>query len=280
MNEPDFDEVANGRVYHHADYAIAGDAPGETVGISVISRTADRRAVPALLHLHGGGTAFGNRFSDIARVLDWVDELSIATISVEYRLAPEDPYPAGIDDAWATLVWLNAHALELGVDPRRIVLVGESAGGCLAAGLALRARDMGLAPLAGLLLMCPMLDDRTPNDRGRGVTIGPWSAASNAMAWDFYLGDRRGRDGVPTYAAPGREASLEGLPPVYIDVGSADVLAPEAIDFATRLWRCGADAELHVWPGGFHGFDEVAPTAAISVQATSSRTSWLRRIIS
>jgi acetyl esterase/lipase len=280
MNEPDFDAVADGRNFQRTDYTIAGDAPGDAVDISVISQSAERRALPVLFHLHGGGTALGNRFCDIARVLDWVDELSVAAISVEYRLSPEHPYPAGLDDAWTALIWLNAHALELSVDPRKIVLVGESAGGCLAAGLALRARDVGLPPLAGVLLMCPMLDDRIPSDVGQGATIGPWSAASNAAAWSFYLGEQRGRDDVPTYAAPGRETSLEGLPPVYIDVGSADVLAPEVIDFASRLWSCGANAELHVWPGGYHSFDEFAPLAAISVQATSSRSSWLRRIIS
>lgn len=280
INESSFDAVANGRDYQRVDYAVAGDPLGDTVNISVISPSAERRALPVLFHLHGGGMALGNRFSDIARVLDWVDELSVAALSVEYRLSPEHPFPAGLDDAWTALVWLNAHALELGIDPRKIVLVGESAGGCLAAGLALRARDMGLAPLAGILLMCPMLDDRTPSDGGHAVTIGPWSAASNATAWDFYLGEQRGGADVSPYAAPGRATNLEGLSPVYVDVGSLDVLAPEAIEFAMRLWSCGANAELHVWPGGYHGFDEFAPLSAISVEATSSRTAWLRRIIS
>lgn len=279
-DESGFDAVANGRVFQRVDYAVAGDSPGHTVDISVISQSTERRDLPVLFHLHGGGTALGNRFSDIARVLDWVDELSVVALSVEYRLSPEHPFPAGLDDAWVALTWLNAHALELGVDPRKIVLVGESAGGCFAAGLALRARDMGLAPLAGILLMCPMLDDRTPSHGGHDVTIGPWSAASNAAAWDFYLGEQRGRAGVSPYAAPGRATNLEGLSPVYIDVGSLDVLAPEAIEFATRLWTCGVNAELHVWPGGYHSFDKIAPLAAISVEATSSRTAWLRRIIS
>lgn len=274
LHEPSRDESVDPATFLSSELAVPRGPEG-TVPLTVVTRRGAGGGAAALLHLHGGGTVFGNRFSDIGRVLDWAREIPIEVVSVEYRLAPESPYPAALDDAWAALGWLaeRPHA-------GKVVLVGESAGGCLAAGLALRARDAGLDCVAGALLMCPMLDDRRDGDPTAGPSVGPWSGASNRAAWDLYLAGRRGADDVPAYAAPARERDLGGLPPLYLDVGSADVLREEVVDFAARAWRSGGDVELHVWPGGFHSFDEVAPDARIALEARRARVSWLRRLLS
>jgi acetyl esterase/lipase len=232
--------------------------------------------LPGVVYLHGGGMMAGDRRSDLPVVLDWVEQAGVALISVEYRLAPEHPYPAGLDDCHAALSWTFAHADELGLDGR-VVLAGMSAGGGLAAGTALRHRDRGGEELAGLLLIYPMLDDRTVD-----VPVRPsdtWSSVSNLTGWTALLGAARGGPEVSPYAAPARATDLSGLPPVFLDVGSADIFLDEDVDFARRIWAAGGRADLHVWAGAYHGFEGLVPDAAISRAARSARVEWLRRLI-
>lgn len=235
---------------------------------------------PGILHLHGGGFFFGDQRATLGSAATWVGDLGAVVVSPDYRLAPEHPFPAGVEDAYAALVWLHGHAEELGVDASSLVVAGPSAGGGLAAALALVARERGGPALAGQMMLSAMLDDRalTPSSselRGEGV----WDATSNATGWDALLGDARGGPDVSSHAAPAREPDLSGLPPAYLDVGSLDVLRDEVVEHALRLWRAGGDAELHVWPGAFHSFDLFAPDSTLAQRARTARTQWLRRVL-
>jgi acetyl esterase/lipase len=216
----------------------------------------------------------------IGLMLDWAVEFGTAVVSVEYRTAPEDPDPAPIEDCYAGLVWTAEHASELGLDPGRVVAVGSSAGGGLVAGVALMARDNKGPALLGQMLMSPMLDDRnlTPSSNML-IGDGTWDRTSNDTCWEALLGDRHGGPDVSIYAAPSRAGDLSGLPPTFIDVGSVDLFRDEDIEFANNIWLAGGPAELHVWPGGFHGFDELAPQAPLSQAALRARGAWLQRLL-
>ncbi len=232
--------------------------------------------LPALFWMHGGGTVIGNRYMDDARLGEWCRSLSCVCVSVEYRLAPDAPYPAAIDDCDKGLRYIFDHAAELRLDTRRIGLAGRSAGGGLAAALALRWRDRGDDRLAFQYLEYPMLDDRTnwPSSKLDGLPV--WSRESNAFGWRAYLGEHYGSDHVPSDAAPARASELAGLPPTFITVGTADCLRDEAIDFAGRLCRADVLTELHVYAGAVHGFDMFANCAVVRCAARDS-ADWLAR---
>jgi acetyl esterase/lipase len=213
-------------------------------------------------------------------LLDWVEELGVIVVSVEYRLAPEHPHPAPVEDCYAGLRWTAEHAADLGIDAHRLIIAGTSAGGGLAAAVALLARERGGPGLLGQVLMCPMLDDRhqTPSSReldGEGI----WDQHANRVGWAALLGDAAGGPDVHWSAAPARATDLAGLPPAYIDVGSVETFRDEDVDYASRIWQSGGVADLHVWAGGFHGFDGAAPDAGLSKAARSVRTEWLRRLL-
>ncbi|MET0789048.1 MAG: alpha/beta hydrolase fold domain-containing protein [Cellulomonas sp.] len=255
-------------------------APGSAGDVRVVLvRPEDATTpLPVLLHLHGGGLVAGDVGDNVDMALDVAPGWAVA--SVEYRLAPEDPYPAAIEDAYAALVWLADEAPRLGLDPGRLVVTGVSAGGGLAAALALLVRDRGGPPLMGQLLICPMLDDRNDSESGRQMAgLGSWDRTANATGWDAYLGAAAGGPGTPAYASAARAASLRGLPPAFVDVGSAETFRDECVDYAGRIWAAGGDAELHVWPGGYHGFDGLAPRARLSRAARAARTDWLERLL-
>ncbi|MDT5257155.1 MAG: hypothetical protein QOD10_2235 [Mycobacterium sp.] len=232
--------------------------------------------LPVLYWMHGGGTVIGNRFMDDARLGAWCRLLTCVCVSVEYRLAPEAPYPAAIDDCDQGLRYIVDHAAELGLDPHRIGVGGRSAGGGLAAALALRWRNRADDRLAFQYLEYPMLDDRmkTPSSKLDGLPV--WSRESNAFGWHAYLGDHYGTDDVPPDAAPARAVELAGLPPTFITVGTADCLRDEAIDFAARLCRANVSTELHVYAGAVHGFDMFADCAVVRCSARDS-ADWLAR---
>ncbi|GAA3871324.1 alpha/beta hydrolase [Streptomyces lacrimifluminis] len=236
--------------------------------------------LPVIYHVHGGGMVIGNNRVGADAALRWAEELGAVVVSVEYRLAPEHPYPAPIDDVYAGLLWTAGHAGEIGADPERIVIAGASAGGGLTAALALLLRDRkGPRPL-GQLLMCPMLDDRndTPSTH-QMAGLGVWDRTANDTGWTALLGERRGGPDVSPYAAPARAEDLSGLPPAFLDVGSAETFRDEVVAYATGLWQAGGAAELHVWPGGFHGFDGFAPQAALSQACQAAQMNWLRRLL-
>ena len=201
-----------------------------------------------------------------------------SSVSVEYRLAPEHPYPAPLDDCYAALAWTVQHAVDLGIDPGRIVVAGASAGGGLAAALALLARDRGEYPLAYQLLIYPMIDDRMATPSSTLDTV-VWTPKANVLGWRAYLGHEPGADGVPAYAAAARADDLAGLPPAWIGVGALDVFRDENITYAQRLLGAGVPAELHVYPGAPHGFESICPDAAVAQQCQSDITAALRRAL-
>ncbi|MFI0980601.1 alpha/beta hydrolase [Streptomyces sp. NPDC021093] len=237
--------------------------------------------LPLLYYMHGGAMVMGNAWSVLPRILrEWVLPLGMAVLSVEYRLAPRVRYPEPLEDCYAGLVWAAGHAAELGIDADRIVIGGKSAGGGLAAALALLARDRGGPGVMGQLLLCPMLDDRGSTFSSRQMSgLGVWDLTSHETVWKALLGDRYGAEDLPPYAAPSRAADLSGLPPAYIEVGSAEMFRDEDTAYAQAIWQAGGRAELHVWPGAYHGFDGMAPKAALSRDARDARTRWLRRLL-
>ncbi|MCX2181944.1 alpha/beta hydrolase [Streptomyces sp. SKN60] len=235
---------------------------------------------PVVYYMHGGGMVMGSNRHGLDVALEWALELDAVLVSVEYRLAPEHPHPAPVEDCYTGLLWTTAHAAEIGGDPGRVVLAGTSAGGGLAAAVALLARDRKGPAVVGQVLMCPMLDDRNDTPSAHQMAgLGLWDRASNATGWRALLGELAPDVEVSPYAAPARSVDLSGLPPAFIDVGSAETFRDEDIAYATGIWLAGGEAELHVWPGGFHAFDAFAPHAGLSQEARTSRLRWLRRLL-
>ncbi len=280
---PSAAELAHGGTVHADERVLAGvpthpDLPALLLWPTSVAY----RPRPALLHLHGGGFVSGHRYSASLGLAGWVDQLGIVVCSLDYRLAPEHPYPAALDDARAALEWLFTYASDLGLDPGRIGVFGTSAGAGLAAALCLRARDDGGPVPSFAILQDPMLDDRlelpsTFEHMGEGV----WDRESTITCWDAYL--RGWRSVVPAYASPGRAAddpgALSGLPPTFLDVGTADLFRDETFAYAQALIRDGVPTELHVWPGGWHGFSEMAPDTRLARLANETRTRFLRRML-
>jgi acetyl esterase/lipase len=256
------------------------DAPDLSLLICRPAAPAIAGPLPVLYHVHGGGMIIGNNRVGVDGPLSWAKKLGAVVVSVEYRLAPENPYPAPIEDVYAGLLWTADHAVEIGGDPERIVIAGSSAGGGLSAALALLTRDRkGPRPI-GQMLLCPMLDDRNDTPSSHQMAgLGVWDRTANETGWTALLGELRGGPDVPAYAAPARAEDLSGLPPAFLDVGSAETFRDEVVAYASRLWQAGGVAELHVWPGGFHGFDGFAPQAALSQTAQAAQLNWLRRLL-
>lgn len=277
--EVSVDDALTAAGVERRDVTIPGHE-GDEIQLSVLRRQGSTGVGPGIYHTHGGGMIVGDRFTGLDVLLGWITELDAVAVTVEYRLAPEFPDPYPVRDCYAGLVWTAEHAEELGIDPDRLIIAGPSAGGGLAAGVALIARDEDGPALAGQMLICPMLDDRDQTVSTRQIDgVGVWDRGSNITGWSALLGDRRGTGDVSVYAAPARATDLSGLPPAFVDVGSGEIFRDEAVDYATRLWRAGGQAELHVWPGGFHGFDALVPTAAVSREAQAARPRWLRRVL-
>jgi acetyl esterase/lipase len=245
---------------------VPGLAGAPAIKVLVINRDANSSPRPAVLFLHGGGYIGGSVWRQLFRMQDVAEAHDCVVISVEYRIAPETPFPGPRDDCYAALEWLHDNAERLGVDASRVVLLGESAGGGLAAQLSLMARDRGALPILAQILVYPMLDDRSGLDRVVPAHIGTyvWTRASSQFAWKCYLGTDAGGPGTPPEAALARHMDLAGLPPTWIGVGGLDLFVTENIAFAERLMTAGVSTELLVVPGAYHGFNRSAPKAAVS----------------
>ncbi|KPM51931.1 lipase [Frankia sp. R43] len=261
------------------DFTIPGHDGAEIV-VTVIAPADHPNAGPGFYHMHGGGMVIGDQTFVPPSMLAWVAMFDAVMVSVDYRLAPEFPDPYPVEDCYAGLVWTAEHAAELGIDPDRLLIAGTSAGGGLAAGTALLARDRKGPALIGQILNCPMLDDRHQTvSMQQYDDAAIWGGADDIFAWGALLGERHGTDNISIYAAPARATDLSGLPPAYVDCGAAEVLRDEGVAYATALWASGVQAELHVWPGGFHGFEAVVPHTALAQAATRARNNWITRLL-
>ncbi|MEU4162870.1 alpha/beta hydrolase [Actinoplanes sp. NPDC026670] len=268
-------------------YAVGAPHEGETVTVATpdgtpipltIFRPGDTTAAPCVYWIHGGGMVMGDRYSQIDIPLEWRDRFGAVVISVDYRLAPEAQGTTLVDDCYHGLLWVAEHAAELGIDPNRIVVAGASAGGGLAAGVTLMARDRAVPAIAGQVLIGPMLDHRNDSTSSRQFSGEPgvWTREANAFGWRSVLGDS---GAVSPYISPALADDVGGLPASYLDAGSAEVFRDETVAYAGRIWAAGGQAELHVWAGGCHGFDALFPTAPISASARQARTDWLARLL-
>ncbi|KAH8697519.1 esterase/lipase [Talaromyces proteolyticus] len=226
---------------------------------------------PAIVHIHGGGYFSFSATHSTETLIEYVSKSGVQMLSIEYRLAPENPFPIPLDDCWTALTWIHSHAESLNIDPNRIAVMGESAGGGLAANLVLRARDRSLSPpLAKQFLIYPMLDDRTQLDTTEGLAF--FTAEDCITGWTAYLGKEVvGAEVVPPYAVAARNANVEGLPELYIDCPQLDILLPENLEHVKKYVDAKIPTEFHLYKGVPHGFISLAPTASISKRAIDNR---------
>lgn len=252
-------------------------AKRQVEGRLVLVLTPPNRGTAAVLYIHGGGMVVGSPHSEIRGSAALARQLGVLVASPDYRLAPEHPYPAALDDCMSTLYWLRENADELGIDPGRIAVTGSSAGGGLSAAVAQRAHDEGI-PLVAQALAYPMLDDRTvlrAEHDGRGKFL--WTPESNRFGWTAYLGRAPRPSDAPQYAAPARRESLSGLAPAWIGVGDLDLFYDESVDYANRLRAAGVACELVTVPGMYHGADGLAAKVPAMQAFRSSLSEHLRR---
>jgi acetyl esterase len=258
------------------DRTIPGPPSAPPVPVRVYTPTARTAPTAGLPDIHGGGFVVGSIDLEHAGAVRLVQQLGIVVVAVEYRLAPEHPYPAGLDDCYTALQWMVAEGDALGIDPDRVGVYGQSAGGGLAAAIALLARDRGGPALCFQFLGIPELDDRldTPSMQ-QFVDTPVWHRANAIRSWRYYLGERADGD-VPAYAAPARATDLSGLPPAYVSTMEFDPLRDEGILYALGLLQAGVSVELHQYPGTFHGSAAI-PTAAVSRRGAAEMVDVLRR---
>lgn len=231
----------------------------------------DNRPGSAVFYIHGGGMIMGSVALFDPLIARYVENTGVPILAVDYRLAPENPHPTPVEDAFSGLEWFKAHASELGVDPARIGVMGDSAGGGLAAALALLNRDRACLSLAAQILVQPMLDDRTVEPDPELAGLALWGYADNSTGWGALLGDAAGGADVSPYAAPARATNLAGLPPAYLEVGELDIFRDEVVAYARGLSAAGVSTELHVHRGAPHGFDVFASEAAVSRRTIADR---------
>jgi acetyl esterase/lipase len=245
-----------------------------------VYKPAGNKTRAAMLYMHGGGMMIGFPSMDDALLASTALELDIVIVSPEYRLAPEHPYPAAIDDCNEAWHWILSNAEALAIDTKRIAIGGESAGGGLAAGSVLRIHDEGgIQPIAQWLF-CPMLDDRTALDRSLDeVNHFIWDNKLNIAGWTSYLGSQIGADDVSAYAAPARRKAVKGLPKAWIGVGDIELFYEEDRKYAEALKSAGVDCQLDVVEGGPHAFEGLAPKAQVSIEYIARAKAWLKKAL-
>jgi len=264
------------------DHLVPGSDGNPDVRVRTYEPDGRAAGSAAMFWIHGGGMVIGTIDGDDFMCKTWARDFECVVASVDYRLAPEHQYPAHIDDCYTGLQWFHTRLDDYQVDRSRLVIGGASAGGGLAAGTALLARDRGEVPLAFQYLVYPMIDDRDATASTHEITTTrAWNRRSNQIGWRSYLGDRVGSDDVPLYAAPARASvdDLRGLPPTYIDVGELDPFRDEDIAYASRLLAAGVPCELHVTPGAFHGSEMAVPDAPSSRRIRAYRRDALSRVL-
>ncbi|KAH6893458.1 Alpha/Beta hydrolase protein [Thelonectria olida] len=270
-----------GEPFTHEERSVPG--PHGPVTLSIFypaSSPTPRSGSPAIYYTHSGGMISANRFMGFKDVLSWGKAVGAVCITVEYRLSPEHPFPVPLDDCYAGLTWVWRHVAELGIDAKRLMLAGQSAGGNLATAMTLMARDRNGPRICAQILDSPMLDDRMETSSAQQyVGEGIWSRGSNETAWTAYLGSSAGEDGVSPLAAPSRATDLSRLPPAFICAGSAELFRDESVEYAQKLWAAGVQVELHIWPGGFHLFDMLIPEHPGSKASIKARAAWVRKML-
>ncbi|WP_418301917.1 alpha/beta hydrolase [Lysinibacillus fusiformis] len=235
-----------------------------------VKRSHDK--LPAMLWIHGGGFVMGHPDMDDLLCERFVQTANCVVVSVDYRLAPEHPYPAAIEDCYAGLVWMTAEAPLLGIDVKRVAIAGASGGGGLTAALALMARDKGGPSIIFQMPLYPMLDNRntTPSSYEITENHATWNRTNNITAWNMYLGEKKNDNELSPYAVPSRADNLVGLPPMYTCVGQLDLFRDETINYVTQLAQAGVDVEFHLYPGCFHCFEVFVPEAEVSQRASQN----------
>lgn len=233
----------------------------------------DGKPTAAVVHFHGGGLIMGDVAMMVPGLLTQVAATGVPVFSVEYRLAPEFKHPIPVTDAYTALRWVQEHAAEFNIDPARLAVMGESAGGCIAAGVALLARDKGLPgpPLAKQILVYPMIDNETTKSDKDVAPFLIWSGDDNVTGWTALLDQADTSSVSLQYAAAARATDVAGLPPTYIDVGTLDLFRDEDILYAQRLLKAGVPTELHVYPGVPHAFELLAKDSSITKTASANR---------
>jgi acetyl esterase/lipase len=262
-----------------SERSVPGPNSSPAIGLRIYSpKSAAVRG--CIFHIHGGGFVSGSAAALDSLHRSLVAQIECVLVSVDYRLAPETSFPGAIEDCYAGLTWVMRHENDLGIDPSRVGVMGESAGGGLAAALALMARDRGEWSLAFQHLAYPMLDDRTCVSTAPNLFAGEfvWTAHNNAFGWAALLGHAPGVDGVSQYAAPARALDLSGLPPTFLSTGALDLFVDEDIEFARRLMRAGVPVEFRLYAGAVHGFDLV-PLTEIALQARRDSLAALTRAL-
>jgi acetyl esterase/lipase len=258
------------------DRTVPGPAGEPDIMVRIYRPVNATGTLPGIYYIHGGGMILGNVAGEDANAAMVCDQVGAVVVSVEYRLAPENPHPAPAEDCYAGLRWMADNAAELGVDPARLGLYGASAGGGLVIAVALMARDRGGPALKFMMPIYPMLDDRNETASSQEITdVGIWDRAGNIEAWAWYLGGKP----ADQYAAPARAEDLAGLPPAFIDVGTVDLFRDEDIAFAQRLMAAGVPTEFHVNPGSYHASETFAPEAALTQRIWAMRIDALQRFV-
>jgi acetyl esterase/lipase len=258
------------------DRAVPGPEGDPDITVRIYRPRNATGTLPGIYYIHGGGMILGDVAGEDPVSTMICDQIGAIVVSVEYRLAPEHPHPAPVEDCYAGLKWMAANAAELGFDPDNLAIYGASAGGGLCIATALLARDRGGPALKFIMPIYPMVDDTNTTESSHEITdIGIWDRSGNIEAWAWYLGGKE----PDQYAAPTRAADLSGLPPAFIDVGTVDLFRDEDIAFAQRLMAAGVPTELHIHPGSYHAAETFAAEAAMSKRIWALRLDALKRAL-